>query len=84
MKTIEEMLYVEFRPDPHLIADCCQESDGRHALDINEVIARFRIEKHDRVPFECPNCRTKYELLKEHVDKAQTRKMPYAASKNQS
>lgn len=85
MKNIEDLVHIEFTPDPHVAVDCCQEGNGQRAFYQNEVLAKARVENEGKVPFECPNCRTKYELLKEHVDKAQTRNIPpYAASKNQS
>lgn len=86
MKDIEELVHIEFTPDPHVAVDCCQEGNGQRAFYLNEILARMRTENDGKIPFKCPNCKTRYELCRESIDKAQTRSNPppYAASKNQS
>ncbi|MBS3144538.1 hypothetical protein J4208_03045 [Candidatus Woesearchaeota archaeon] len=83
MKNVEEIVHVEFTPDPHIAVDCCQGNDGKRAFYQNQVLVERRVESEGKVPFECPSCGTKYEMLKAHIDKAQTRVLStYATGKD--
>ena len=72
MKTIEEILYVEFRPDSHLVADCCP-SQTEHTWGWNELLVREGITRDGKVTFICPACNSTYNILERHLKEAQTR-----------
>lgn len=82
-KTIENIIYVELTPDPHIAANCPCQENGPYIFYRNEVLVRDELERKGKVSFGCENCNASYEISRKQVHEARVKQpINHAARKD--